>query len=99
MSKPSPTGRSWPEATRPLDEMRRQARLIANFAEYLAADVRGHPERTREATEALAAWCNADLELLAHARTDLLRHRREGPPGTMADNRYAIQLYLADSAA
>jgi len=79
--------------------MRRQVRVIANFAQYLAEDVRSHPERGREATEALAAWCKADLELLAHRRTEVLRHRRAGPSATMKNNRYAIQLHLIDSAA
>jgi len=55
-----------------LDEMRQQARVIADFAQYLSEDVRSHPERRREATEALAAWCKADLELLAHRRSDRL---------------------------
>ena len=86
MAKPSPNNRNRPDAMRPLDEMRRQARVIANFAGYLAADVRGHPERRCEAAEALAAWCKADLELLAHARTDVLRHRHGRPPPTMDDN-------------
>jgi hypothetical protein len=79
--------------------MRLQARVIANFAEYLADDVRCHPERTREAMRALAEWCKADLELLVHKRTEVLRHRRAGPPATMENNRYAIQLHLIDSAA
>jgi hypothetical protein len=65
----------------------------------LAADVRSHPERAREARSALAEWCKADLELLTHTRTDVVRHRRAGPPTTMANNRYAIQLHLVDSAA
>ena len=88
-----------PETKNPLDEMRRQAQIIANFAQYLAEDVRSHPERRREATEALAEWCKADLELLAHTRSDVLRHRRAGPPVTMDNNRYAIWLYFDDNAA
>ena len=88
-----------PQTKNPLDEMQRQARIIANFAQYLAEDVRSHPERAREAREALAAWCKADLELLAHRRSDVLRHRRAGPPVAMDNNRYAIWLYLDDSAA
>jgi hypothetical protein len=88
-----------PRTKNPLDEMQRQARIIANFAQYLAKDVRNHPERAREAIEALAEWCRADLELLAHTRSDVLRHRRAGPPATMDNNRYALWLYLDDSAA
>jgi len=96
---PSPTRRNGPDEKRSLDEMRQQARIIANFAEYLAGDVRSHPERAREARSALAEWCKADVELLTHARTEVLRHRRAGPPATMENNRYAIQLHLVDSTA
>ena len=99
MAMPSPTRRNGADSKRPLDEMRRQARIIANFAEYLAEDVRRHPERTREAMSALAEWCKADLELLAHKRTEVLRHRHAGPPATMENNRYAIQLHLIGTAA
>ena len=99
MSMPSPAGRYGADAMRHLDEMRRQARIIANFAEYLAEDVRRHPERAREAGSALAEWCKADLELLTHARSEVLRHRRAGPPASTENNRYAIQLHLLDSAA
>ena len=94
---PSHTGQNWPEVTL-LSEQRRQARVIANFAEDLADDVRNHPERAREARSALAEWCKGDLELLAHANTKVLRHRHGGPSRTMADNRYAIHLYLLDWA-
>ena len=45
MSMPSATGRNGRDAKRRLDEMVRQARIIVDFAEYLAADVRSHPER------------------------------------------------------
>ena len=72
MSMPSPTGRNWPEAMRAL-ELRRRARVIANFAEYLAGDVRGHPERAVEAMGALAEWCEGDHELMVQARTEVLR--------------------------
>ena len=95
---PSPNAQNRPEATCLL-EQRRQARVIANFAEDLAEDVRGHPERAREAMSALAEWCKADLELLAHPHTEVVRQRSGGPSRTMADNRYAIHLYLLDWAA
>ena len=95
---PSQNGKKWPETKRLL-EQRRQARVIANFAEDLAADVRNHPERAREATRALAEWCKGDLELLAHPHTKVVRHRPGVPSRTMADNRYAIHLYLLDWAA
>jgi len=99
MSMPSPTGQNWPAAVRLL-ELRQQARVIANFAEHLAEEVRSHPERAREARSALAEWCKADLQLLARERSDVLRHRRDGPPKTMENNRYAIQLRdLAEDAS
>ena len=87
---PSPTGRNWP-AVRPL-EKRRQARVVASFAEYLAEDVRGHPNRTLEAMGALAEWCEDDPELLAHARTQVVRDMRAGPSTVAENNRHAIQL-------
>jgi hypothetical protein len=96
MSMPSPTGRHWPEAMRPL-ELRRQARDIANFAEYLAEDVRGHPDRALDAMGALAEWCEGDPELLAHARTELLRKRQKGQLATVENNRHAV--WLLDFAA
>jgi hypothetical protein len=99
MSMPSPTGKTWPEAMRPL-EMRRQARVIANFAEYLADDVRGHPERAIEAMGALAEWCEGDHELMVQARTEVLRHRRREPVDAFENNRHAVQLLdLVNSAS
>ena len=99
MSMPSPTGRNWPEAMRPL-EMRRQARVIANFAEYLADDVRGHPNRALEAMGALAEWCEGDPALLSQARTEVLRHRRREPATAVENNRHAVQLLdLVNSAS
>jgi hypothetical protein len=91
MPMPSPTGRNWPEDMRPL-EKRRQARVVASFAEYLAEDVRGHPNRAREAMGALAEWCEGDPELLAHARTEVVRDTRTGPSPVVENNRHAIQL-------
>lgn len=91
MSAPSPTGSNWPDAMRPL-ELRRQARVIANIAEYLAEDVRDDPGRALEAMGALAEWCEGDPELLAHARTEVLRDRRPGQLATVENNRHAVQL-------
>lgn len=83
---------------RPL-EMRRRARDVANFAEYLAEDVRGHPNRALDAMGALAEWCEGDPELLAHARTEVLRHRRTANVGVLENNRHAVQLLdLVDNA-
>jgi hypothetical protein len=99
MSMPSPTGRNWPEAMRPL-ERRRQARVVASFAEYLAEDVRGHPNRALEAMGALAEWCEDDPELLAYARRQVMRDTREGSSAFVENNRHAIQLLdLVDSAS
>jgi hypothetical protein len=99
MSMPSPTGRNWPEAMRPL-ELRRQARVVASFAEYLAEDVRDHPNRALEATGALADWCEGDPELLSYARTEVVRDTRVGPSAVVENNRHAIQLLdLARSAS
>jgi hypothetical protein len=99
MPMPSPTGRNWPDAVQPL-ERRRRARVIANFAEYLAEDVRGHPNRALEAMGALAEWCEGDPELLAHARTAVVRDAQTGPSTVVEKNRHAIQLLeLARSAS
>jgi len=78
----------WADSKRQLDEMRRQARIIANSAEYLAEDARNDPERTGEAARALSEWCKADLELLAHKLPNVVRHRRAEPPATLRNNRW-----------
>ena len=99
MSMPSPTGQSWPEAMRPL-ERRRRARDVANFAEYLAEDVRDHPNRALEAMGALAEWCEGDPDLLAEARTEVVRDTQTAPSLIVENNRNAIQLLeLARSAS
>ena len=76
MSTHTPTGFSWREALEPLDA-RRQARVVASFAEYLAEDVHGRPERALEAMASLAEWCDGNPELLAQARADVLRDARK----------------------
>jgi hypothetical protein len=73
-------------------ERRRQARVVASFAEYLAEDIRGHPNRALDAMGALAEWCEDDPELLAHARTQVVQDTREGPSTFEENNRHAIQL-------
>ena len=84
-------------------EQRRQARVVADFAEYLAEDVHGDPERVIQAREALAILRNCilrdrDLELLVHVSTEV--HRRDGLPAAMRKNRYAAQLLdLVDRAS
>jgi hypothetical protein len=91
MSMPSATGLNWAEAMRPL-ELRRRARVIANFAEYLAEDVRGHPDRARDAMGALAEWCEGDPKVLAQARSEVLRHRQREQMATVENNRHAVLL-------
>jgi hypothetical protein len=81
-------------------ERRRQARVVASFAEYLAEDVRGHPNRALDAMGALSEWCGGDPELLAYARTEVLRDTRNGSSAAVENNRHAIQLLeLARSAS
>ena len=91
MSTHTPTGFSWPEALEPL-EARRQARVVASFAEYLAADVRGRPDRALEAMASLAEWCDGDPELLAQARADVLRDTRRAQMAVAENNQEAVQL-------
>ena len=91
MSTHTPTGFNWPEAMQPL-EGRRQARVVASFAEYLAEDVHGHPERALEAMAALAEWCEGDAELLARARSDVMRDTRGAEAAVAENNREAIEL-------
>jgi hypothetical protein len=81
---------------RPL-ELRRRVRDIATFAEYLAEDGRGHPNRALDAMGALAEWCEGDPELLAHAP---LHHSRRTANVGVLENNHAIQLLvLVDSAS
>src|SRR5262245_13378593 len=97
MSMPSPTGRNWPEAMQPL-EQRRRAQDIANFAEYLAEDVRGDRNRALEALGALAEWCDGDHELVMHARAEVARHRRRDAAAAVQINHEDLELLaLVDS--
>ena len=91
MSAHTPTGFNWAEAMQPL-EGRRQARVVASFTEYLAEDVHGHPERALEAMAALAEWCEGDPELLARARSDVMRDTRGAEAAVAENNREAIEL-------
>src|SRR2546421_6182145 len=76
MSTHTPTGFNWAEALQPL-EARRQARVVASFAEYLAQEVLADLDRALEAMASLAEWCNGDRELLVQARADVLRDTRQ----------------------
>ena len=86
MSTHTPTGFNWPDAMQPL-EARRQARVVASFAEYLAEYVHGHPDRALDAMASLAEWCDGDAELLAQARANVLRDTR-GAQKAAAENNY-----------
>jgi hypothetical protein len=95
MSTHSPTGFNWEQAMQPL-EARRRARVVASFAEYLAEDVRGNPDRTLDAMASLAEWCDGDPELLAQARADAVRDTRRATLRAQAvvaqNNRDAVEL-------
>lgn len=52
---------------------REQAHVILGLADYLAADLQGHPERADRAIASLAEWTDGDATLLARARTAALR--------------------------
>jgi hypothetical protein len=91
MSTHTPTGSNWPEAVQQL-EARRQARVVASFAEYLAEDVHRHPDRALEAMASLAEWCDGDPELLAQARADVLRDTRGAQMAVAENNHEAVEL-------
>ena len=91
MSTHTPTGVNWADAVEPL-EASRQARVVASFAEYLAEDVHGHPERAPEAIASLAEWCEGDTLLLARARADVLRDTRGAHEAAAENNREAAKL-------
>ena len=91
MSMPSTNGRNRPQSLR-LPELQRRARAIADFAEHLADDVRRHPERTRAASAALAAWGQRALELMGPPPTQGPRVVRGGLPARLENNPYAAHL-------
>jgi hypothetical protein len=91
MSTHTPTGSNWAEAMQPL-EAQRQARVVASFAEYLAEDVHGNPDRALEAIAALSEWCDGDRLLLARARADVLRDSRAARAAVAEKNQDAVQL-------
>jgi hypothetical protein len=98
MSTHTPTGFNWPDAMQPL-ESRRQARVVASFAEYLAEYVHGHPDRALEAMASLAEWCDGDPELLAQARANVLRDTRGAQTAVAGNNQEAVQLLELASRA
>jgi hypothetical protein len=94
MSTHTPSGFNWADAVQPLEARRKrqQAWVVASFAEYLAEDVHGHPERSPEAVASLAEWCEGDRELLAKARAAVLRHTRTARAAAAENNREAVEL-------
>jgi hypothetical protein len=81
------------EATHfPREDRHERARVVASLAEYLAADLRGDPDRALEATASLAEWCEGDEELLAEARADVLRDTAIAPANAVETNRDAAGL-------
>jgi hypothetical protein len=91
MSTHTPTGVHWADAVEPL-EARRQARVVASFAEYLAEYVHGDPDRALEAMASLAEWCDGDPELLSQARADVLGDMRAAHVAVAENNQDAVQL-------
>jgi CO dehydrogenase/acetyl-CoA synthase delta subunit len=91
MSAHTPTGLNLAEAVQSF-EARRRARVVASFAEYLAEDVHGDPDRALEAMAALAEWCEGDRELLAQARADVLRDRRKERAAVAETSQDAVEL-------
>jgi hypothetical protein len=95
MSMHALSGFNRADAVQPV-ETRRQARVVASLAEYLAEDVRGNSGRTLEAMASLAEWCDGDTELLAQARADALRDTRKATLSAQAviaqNNRDAVEL-------
>jgi hypothetical protein len=71
MPMQSPTGVTFREAIRPLEDRRERARVLASFAEYLAEDAHGHPDRALEAMASLAEWCDDDPQVLEQARANV----------------------------
>jgi len=94
MSTHTPSGFSWADAMQPLEARRKrqQAWVVASFAEYLAEDVHGHPERALEAMASLAEWCDGDAELLARARANVMRDTRGAQAAVAENNREAAEL-------
>lgn len=96
MSTQTPKGVHWPSAVRPLEDRRERARVIASFAECLAEDVHGHPDRALEAMTSLAEWCDDDPQLLEQARANVRRDMRKATLSAQAviaqNNRDALEL-------
>jgi hypothetical protein len=74
------------------EDRRERARVVASLAEYLADDVLAHPDRALQAMASLAEWCDGDDELLAEARTDVLRDTSSVQDSAAETNREAAGL-------
>jgi hypothetical protein len=74
------------------EDRRERARVVASLAEYLADDVLAHPDRALQAMASLAEWCDGDDELLAEARTDVLRDTSSVQASAAETNREAAGL-------
>jgi hypothetical protein len=96
MSTQSPNGVNFREAIQPVEDRRECARVIASFAEYLAEDAHGHPDRTLEAMASLAEWCDDDPLLLEQARANVRGDARRATLSAQAviaqNNRDALEL-------
>lgn len=88
----------WSDAVQPL-EVRRQARVVASFAEYLAEYVHSDPDRALEAMASLAEWCDDDPQLFARARADVQRDMHEQHQAIAENNQDAVALLELASRA
>ena len=69
--------------------------MVASFAEYLAEDVDGNPDRALNAMASLAEWYEGDAEMLAEARAAVRQDTRKvarRAQVVVAQNRDAIEL-------
>ena len=84
------------EAIQPVEDRRERARVFASFAEYLAEDAHGHPDRALEAMASLGEWCDDDPQLLEQARANVRGDARRAtlsPQAVIAqNNRDALEL-------
>jgi hypothetical protein len=96
MQTQSPTGVNFREAIQPVEDRRQRARVISSFAEYLAENAHGHPDRALEAMASLAEWCDNDPQLLEQARAnvrgDVRRATLSAQTVIAQNNRDALEL-------
>jgi hypothetical protein len=87
------SGFPWAETVRRVSDARSErARVVGSLAEYLAEDLREHPDRATDAMVSLAEWCEDDQELLAEARVDVLRRASAVQESAEETNRGAAEL-------